>query len=524
MDSIITRDAAVRALRLWSDDSRVREKFNMNRFFAPDGALLRSAVGCGADPADARFALYAVGRARQRATRAGEGPPFPELGQTADWWYLAAGVLPALLFVRVDFHRLLSHALTFEEIVLLAQRRVPGGRERDLECILDRRKPPPLTLGMRRWLGMTAAAVNRGPPSPGTPSFCDVEDPEQHAILVVDSPEPTPTDLARPEEASFEVSAGELEKHRREIRKSAVAAARRIRSSKGAAAAAEDDQEWRADSDQESTDNDEADRPVAKRAKTATRAKPRKTRSHRANLEGPYKEVLQLLESRFNAKSVNKHAIWLNTVQSYMEKLGNRPTSDDSPNEELVRIISSGIAGSHVHMIEAARGTMFVIDRFPGFLNCPPCVPYKIHHCISSEALRIGGFAYAIDRLRPQHCSQATLDAAEKLRIDLLEAELRFSAQTHTAPAGSHHSIGHSGYHIFRSLDGPCEFQDCRAPSTHLNDGGLVACRVHAIIACVHPKCPKAGKPYRLDGGGRAVVRSWCEDHLRPGWAPHWKR
>ena len=537
---IISRTVADSAVRQWFVDSKIRERFDVRRFTSPDNKIDAGAVAaCGGGSPDAPFALYAVGRARQHAARAGTLSPFPEFGQIAEWWYLVAGVLPAILYARVDFHRLLSHTLTFEEIVLLAQRRVPGGRERDLECILDRRKPPPLTLGMRRWLGMASvrapSSTYANLPSPGTPSGCGATDRSVHFVegIVVPVAQPVARPVAaRPplaheapipggsagfedagsagfedtDSAGVEGAEGAVAAlPRAEVRESAAAAADRIQ------LIAEDDEshdlDWFAESDGYSTEDAGGDA-------SAGPPKPKRTkRRHRvsadAALHSPYSEVFSALASRYRGRAVVQHGMWLFALQQYVDDLDGRSASDDAPNCDLERTIRENIAGNRRSVAEM-RGVLMVVDRFPGILNCPTCLPFRVHNCVEKGLMHIPGYASALDKLRPENCSQETLDAAAQLRDDLLEAELRLAADPDTPKQ--------PGYRRVRVLSGKCTIPVCSSKATHNTDGGHVTCFLHADMVCTQPKCLKTGKPYRWDESGREVVRNWCDDHVREGW------
>ena len=625
--SIIARDVANAAVKHWFQDFKAREKFNMNRFFSREGVFYRHvALAYGSDPVYARFALYAIGRARHYAAKKGEDPPFPEFGQTADWWYAVGGVLPALLYVRVDLCRILSHTLSYKEVVMLAQRRIPGGRERDLEHVMDRRKPPAISPGLRSWLGMNPEqpAANCGRLSPGTPSFHDdgpslgakewyqnlhhKNDPaggplsatkdapvvgkksgwleelpaavpaapsfhddgpslgakewyrngylhrtngpaggplsatkdapvvgkkfrwlDELPVAVPAAPPvavPAAPPVAVPAAPPVAVpaappvaptSAADAAFHRNEIRKCAEVAKARI---KFQATALADDPLWEADSDESTDSGRECDRPPPKVAKRASRgvlaqlgyrrAVPRPRVMRQDRLLGFYRQIYDVLSTEFNSTNACRHAIWLHAMQTYMEGLGDRRVSDDSPNAETVRVIGGGILDTK-YAVENIRSTIFASDKYPGVLNFGPSTPFRTHVCIGSLATGVPEYAAALDRLRPERCSQATLDAAASLRSKLFEAEMRVAA----------HGPGQTpriGYHRFSYLSGRCEFDSCVSFATHITEGGHVMCKAHAGISCAQPACARHGSPYVLEDGRTFLARNWCDAHVRPYW------
>jgi len=197
-------------------------------------------------------------------------------------------------------------------------------------------------------------------------------------------------------------------------------------------------------------------------------------------------------------------------MQTYMEGLGDRRVSDDSPNAETVRVIGGGILDTK-YAVENIRSTIFASDKYPGVLNFGPSTPFRTHVCIGSLATGVPEYAAALDRLRPERCSQATLDAAASLRSKLFEAEMRVAA----------HGPGQTpriGYHRFSYLSGRCEFDSCVSFATHITEGGHVMCKAHAGISCAQPACARHGSPYVLEDGRTFLARNWCDAHVRPYW------
>lgn len=424
-------------------------------------------------PKRLKSALYFIGLQNTQLRKEGADILCSEIDKESEWWYGMCRVLPAVAYLNVPLHTILTHKFTFEDVVNLAQWRCEGkipstvcAAEKDLSCIYRYMNPPCSHIShfMRKWLKLSPSQLIDHPAAETAETQ---EEPlvKRPKLYIGTEEEQACTDKFISE---FKQIMDKFFNENNFLPEYFVDAIKLLRNYSDIV-------------------GDES-----------TKYKVNKTYVNKTKSE------LKLM--------LNLHEI----MQLSIENPGKLLCITDDEKQIFRTLLVKSLGSGTYSNTQSATKTIQILNTIPGIIHLGFNSLYNIHNVIKQRMLTfIPEFKMQLEKtLGIKRCSQNLVQFVN----EMTKVSQDYLMMYETIRLNYRFTNGCKPNNIL--FNTRCQIYGCSDKATMYNDSCKTVCKHHSKLCCNKIGCYAVGsKVYMSTIHGKKIYRRWCERHVPQGWS-----